>query len=150
MKDLTITRPFSEDDYNELLQQAVAVIETSRMRIAKEINTIAMSSYWEIGKLLDERKVDSKHGDSIVKRLSIDLKAKYPDMGLSPRNLWNMKRFYLRYCQCDTKVQQAVALLPLDFAICNRDAPITATACRSNSLCSSWLNGFVTVKSFIV
>ena len=58
--------------------------------------------------------------------------------------------FYLRYCQCDTKVQQAVALLPLYFTICNRDAPITATACRSNSLCSSWLNGFVTVKSFIV
>ena len=97
MKDLTVTRPFSEEDYNELLQQAVAVIETSRLRIAKQLNTIAMSSYWEIGKLLDERKDDSKHGDSIVKRLSIDLKTKYPDMGLSPRNLWNMKRFYLRY-----------------------------------------------------
>ena len=70
MKDLTVTRPFSEEDYNELLQQAVAVIETSRLRIAKQLNTIAMSSYWEIGKLLDERKVYSKHGDSIVKRLS--------------------------------------------------------------------------------
>ena len=34
MKDLTITKPFSEEDYNELLQQAVAVIETSRLRIA--------------------------------------------------------------------------------------------------------------------
>ena len=102
MKDLTVTRPFSEEDYNELLQQAVAVIETSRLRIAKQLNTIAMSSYWEIGKLLGERKVDSKHGDSIVKRLSIDLKTKYPDMGLYPRNLWNMKRFYLRYCQYDT------------------------------------------------
>ena len=112
MKDLTVTRPFSEEDYNELLQQAVAVIETSRLRISKQLNTIAMSSYWEIGKLLDDRKVDSKHGDSIVKRLSIDLKTKYPDMGLSPRNLWNMKRFYLRYCQYDTKVQQAVAVLP--------------------------------------
>ena len=112
MKDLTDTKPFSEEDYNELLQQAVAVIETSRLRIAKQLNTIAMSSYWEIGKLLDERKVDSKHGDSIVKRLSIDLKTKYPGMGLSPRNLWNMKRFYLRYCQYDTKVQQAVAVLP--------------------------------------
>lgn len=112
MKNLTVIRPFSEEDYNELLQQAVAVIETSRLRIAKQLNTIAMSSYWEIGKLLDERKVDSKHGDSIVKRLSIDLKTKYPDMGLSPRNLWNMKRFYLRYCQYDTKVQQAVAVLP--------------------------------------
>ena len=40
------------------------------------------------------------------------MKSKYPDMGLSPRNLWNMKRFYLRYCQYDTKVQQAVAVLP--------------------------------------
>ena len=96
MKDLTVSRPFSEEDYNELLQQAVAVIETSRLRIAKQFNTIAMSSYWEIGKLLYKRKVDSKHGDSIVKRLSIDLKTKYPDMGLSPRNLWNMKRFYLQ------------------------------------------------------
>ena len=112
MKDLTVTRSFSEEDYNELLQQAVAVIETSRLRISKQLNTIAMSSYWEIGKLLDDRKVDSKHGDSIVKRLSIDLKTKYPDMGLSSRNLWNMKRFYLRYCQYDTKVQQAVAVLP--------------------------------------
>ena len=60
MKDLTVSRPFSEEDYNELLQQAVAVIETSRLRIAKQLNTIAMSSYWEIGKLLDERKVDTK------------------------------------------------------------------------------------------
>ena len=54
MKDLSITRPFNEDEYNELLQQAVAVIETSRLRIAKQLNTIAMASYWEIGKLLDE------------------------------------------------------------------------------------------------
>ena len=33
-------------------------------------------------------------------------------MGLSPRNLWNMKRFYLRYYQEDIKVQRSVALLP--------------------------------------
>ena len=112
MKDSTVRKPFSEDDYNELLQQAVAVIETSRLRIAKHLNTIAMSSYWEIGRLLDERKVDSKHGDSIVKRLSIDLKSKYPGMGLSPRNLWDMKKFYLRYHDADTKLRQAVAVLP--------------------------------------
>ena len=112
MENLAFPTTFSEEDYNELLQRAVAVIETSRLHIAKQLNTIAMSSYWEIGKLLEERKVDSKHGDSIVKRLSIDLKSQYPDMGLSPRNLWNMKRFYLRYYKDDTKVQQAVAVLP--------------------------------------
>jgi len=33
-------------------------------------------------------------------------------MGLSPRNLWNMKRFYERYYQADTKLLQAVAVLP--------------------------------------
>ena len=33
-------------------------------------------------------------------------------MGLSPRNLWDMKRFYLRYCKNDKKVRQAVAVLP--------------------------------------
>ena len=112
MKDLTISMPFNEEDYNELLQQTVAVIEVSRLRIAKQLNTVAMSSYWEIGKLLDERKLDSKHGDSIVRRLSIDLKTKYPDMGVSPRNLWDMRKFYLLYCQHDIKVRQAVALLP--------------------------------------
>ena len=71
-----------------------------------------ISSHWEIGKLLEERKLDSKHGDQIVKRLSVDLKGRYPNMGLSPRNLWDMKRFYLRYYQEDIKLRQAVAVLP--------------------------------------
>ena len=112
MKDITVSRTFNEEEYNELLRQAVAVIETSRLHIAKQLNTVAMSSYWEIGKLLEECKLDSKHGDGVVERLSVDLKAKYPDMGLSPRNLWDMKRFYLRYNDCDTKLRQAVAVLP--------------------------------------
>ena len=71
-----------------------------------------ISSHWEIGKLLEERKLDSKHGDQIVKRLSGDLKGRYPNMGLSPRNLWDMKRFYLRYYQEDIKLRQLVAVLP--------------------------------------
>ena len=41
-----------------------------------------MSSCREIGKLLEEKKIESKHGDGIVERLSVDLKSKYPDMGL--------------------------------------------------------------------
>ncbi len=110
--DLTTYRDLNEEEYNELLQQAVAVIETSRLQLARQINTIAISSHWDIGKLLEERKLDSKHGDSVVKRLSIDLKSQFPKMGLSPRNLWDMKRFYHYYSQHDKKVRQAVALLP--------------------------------------
>ena len=33
-------------------------------------------------------------------------------MGVSPRNLWDMKKFYERFCHSDIKVRQGVALLP--------------------------------------
>ena len=103
---------FYENEYKKLLQQTVEVIEHARIQVAKQINTTVTTSYWEIGKLLTELKVDSKYGDRYVKRLSVDLKKIYPNMGVSPRNLWHMKRFYLLYYQEDKKVQQAVALLP--------------------------------------
>ena len=47
MKDLTLLKSLTEDEYNQLLRQAVAVIEASRIQIAKQLNTVAMSSYWE-------------------------------------------------------------------------------------------------------
>ena len=112
IKNVNASDNYVEEVYQELLHDTIAVIESSRVRIAKQINTSIMSSHWEIGKLLEERKLDSKHGDQIVKRLSVDLKAKYPNMGLSPRNLWDMKRFYLRYYQEDEKLRRSVALLP--------------------------------------
>ena len=62
--------------------------------------------------MLVECKLDSKYGDSVVEKLSVDLKAKYLEMGLAPRNLWNMKKNYLRYNEEDKKMQQAVAVLP--------------------------------------
>ena len=102
----------NENEYKEILLQAVAVIETARSNIARHIAATTSNAYWEIGKLLYDRKLESKHGSGVVKRLSIDLKERYPMMGLSPRNLWYMKTFYERYKECDTKVQRAVALLP--------------------------------------
>lgn len=109
---LSSSENYDEKDYLELLHDTIAVIESSRIHIAKQINMHVISSHWEIGKLLEERKLDSKHGDQIVKRLSVDLKGRYPNMGLSPRNLWDMKRFYLRYYQEDIKLRRSVAVLP--------------------------------------
>ena len=100
------------NEYGEILQHAVAVIEQARAEIAKHVNVTVASAYWEIGKLLHERKIESGHGDSVVRRLSEDLKERYPKMGLSTRQLWNMKKFYLRYAGHDAKVLRSVALLP--------------------------------------
>lgn len=108
----TIVGIHNESVYNEILQQAVAVIETARGNAARAIVSTSNEMYWRIGQLLYERKLDSKHGDNVVRRLSADLKSSYPRMGMSVRNLFNMKRFYVRFHKADPKVQQAVALLP--------------------------------------
>ena len=110
-----------------------------------------ISSHWEIGKLLEERKLDSKHGDQIVKRLSVDLKDRYPNMGLSPRNLWDMKRFYLRYYQEDTKLRQAVAVLPWghNLLLLNSDLLSEHILFYANEVISkSWSRNMLNLGSF--
>lgn len=108
-KDIEVIIPI---DYNELLQQAVAVLEKARIAIARSVAGNVSNAHWEIGKLLQEKKLNSKHGAGVVERLSIDLRQRYPKMGLSPRSLWLMKKYYCRFCDSALKLQQAVAVLP--------------------------------------
>ena len=121
--------PFKSDEYKELLLQAVAVIESARFRLARQVAATSNDTYWEIGKLLYDRKLESKHGSQIVKKLSADLKERYPQMGMSPRQLWNMKAFYTRYKDSDSKLLQTVALLPWshNLLILNKDLSDSAT-----------------------
>lgn len=101
-----------EKSYTDILQAAVAEIKTARATIARQVNAAAIGVYWNLGKLLSEKKIEKGHGAGVVNRLSVDLKAEFPDMGLSPSNLWNMKRFYDRYANADSKLQRSVAVLP--------------------------------------
>lgn len=108
----TILTINNESEYSEILQQAVAVIETARGNAARAVVSISNEMHWRIGQLLYERKLDSAHGAGVVTRLSSDLKAAYPKMGMSVSNLWNMKRLYVRFHNSDPKLQQAVVVLP--------------------------------------
>lgn len=40
------------------------------------------------------------------------MKVAYPKMGMSERNFWDMKRFYVRFKDSELKLRQAVAVLP--------------------------------------
>lgn len=102
----------NDSEYAQILQQAVAEIQTARTTIARQVNTTVNSAYWNIGKLLFEKNLEGGYGSGVVNRLSIDLKEQFPDMGLSPRNLWYMKRYYELYYQADIKLQRSVAVLP--------------------------------------
>lgn len=126
----------NDSEYAQILQQAVSEIQTARATVARQVNTTVNSVYWNIGKLLFDRNLESGYGSGVVKRLSVDLKEQFPDMGLSPRNLWNMKRLYERYYQEDTKLLQAVAVLPwghnlllLDKALSANEALFYAEEC---------------------
>ena len=51
---------FTPEEYKELLLQAVAVIESARCRLARQAAATTNDTYWEIGKLLYDRKLESK------------------------------------------------------------------------------------------
>ena len=100
------------DEYDDILQQAIAEIQTARNTLAKQLTSTTNSVYWNLGKILFEKQLVEGYGSGVVKQLSTDLKNKFPDMGLSQRNLWDMKRFYERYHLAKAKLRQAVAVLP--------------------------------------
>lgn len=102
----------NEQDYNEILRQAVAVLENARATAAKSVCMAVNVAHWNIGKLLHERKIEGGYGSRVVERLSVDLKQRFPKMGVSPRNLWDMKRFYVRFSDSDENLRQRVAVLP--------------------------------------
>lgn len=101
-----------KEEYDSILRQAVEQIRTTRIIVAKQVNSATQSIYWNLGKLISEKQLAEGYGSAVVNQLSIDLKKEFPDMGLSPRNLWNMKLFYERYYLADQKLLQAVAVLP--------------------------------------
>ncbi len=102
----------NNEEYLSILKQAVEQIRTARIVIAKQLNSATQSVYWNLGKLLFEKHLSEGYGSGVVNQLSIDLKNEFPNMGLSPRNLWDMKRFYERYHLADAILRQAVAVLP--------------------------------------
>lgn len=102
----------TEDEYDVILNRTISVINNAKTNIAKHINANVTSAYWEIGKILYEKKIESTYGSGVINRLSCDLKKNYPDMGVSPRQLWDMKKFYVRFKESGQKLRQAVAVLP--------------------------------------
>ena len=133
--------PLNEADYADILQQAINQIRSARALIAKQVNSAANAVYWNLGKLLLEKQVAEGYGSGVVNQLSIDLKNEFPEMGLSPRNLWDMKRFYARYYQADIKLRQTVAVLPWGHNILllnkvKEDAPVEYYA--NETLTKGW------------
>jgi len=100
-------------DYSGFLRQVVAEIKNARVTAVRKVNREMINLYWRIGEMILVKQLTQGYGKAVVERLSVDLKTEFPgSSGFSPRNLWDMKRFYEAYHKSDTKLRQLVAELP--------------------------------------
>ena len=74
------------------------LIQQSKNKALKSLNTILVDLYWEIGKYVSKKIVNSEWGKSVVKELSEYIQKSEPEMkGFSHQNIWRMKQFYEYY-----------------------------------------------------
>lgn len=107
-------------DYLEWLKELKQKIRQSQLKAAVAVNTAMLEFYWWLGADIVERQKNAKWGSGLLKQLSADLMAEFPEMkGFSHNNLQYIKRWYLFYSMdiqncgtsCSTIGQQPAAQL---------------------------------------
>ena len=83
-----------------LVEQVRVLLEASRQRIAVEVNTTLLHTYWEIGKVIVEDEAlhigDIAYEKQSLRQLSKALTTEF-GKGFSRSNLSNMRQFYLTH-----------------------------------------------------
>ena len=106
--DISIASP----EYRRFIEQLKARVASARVSATRAVNWDMILLYWDIGCGIVEKQRVLGWGESVVEMVSADLQEAFPGItGFSPRNLRDMKRFYLAYA--DVAIwRQAVAKLP--------------------------------------
>jgi len=86
-------------NYQNFFQNIKDRVFSTRINFSRQANREANSLYWFIGKIIVKNQEKQGWGRAIVANLSKDLRKTFPDIkfGFSERNLWDMRRFYLKY-----------------------------------------------------
>ena len=102
--------------YVELLDSLKNRISQARVKAAVSVNRELVLLYWAIGHQIIEAQNREGWGTSMIDRLAHDLRSSLPtSRGLSPRNLWRMRAFYLAYPVSEASLPQPVADLASKF-----------------------------------
>ena len=93
-----MTQAVSHPDYPAFLAALKERIVHARTTAARAVNRELVLLYWDIGRAIVEKQQLLGWGESVIDRLSTDLQDAFPrTTGFSPRNMRDMKRFYLAY-----------------------------------------------------
>ena len=85
----------NEIDYKTWLVSIKNQIKSAQIKASIAVNEEMLNLYWNIGKDISEKHLDSQYGSGFFNNLSKDLKNDFPNsQGFSSRNLRYMKKFY--------------------------------------------------------
>jgi len=103
-----MTNLTDQTQYVDFVVSVKQRILQSQYEALKSVNKELIGLYWDIGKSIVEKQDAFGWGKSVVKTLAEDLQQVFVGIkGFSIRNLWNMRLFYLEYCN-DSKLQPLV------------------------------------------
>lgn len=89
-----------DTDYTQWLVELKSRYRSAQIKAAVRVNAEKLLFNWQLGRDLVIKKAESRWGAGIVEKLSLDLKAEFPnDKGFSTTNLWDMKKWYLFYTE---------------------------------------------------
>ena len=97
-----------DSETSELFDIIKNLIEQSKNRVYKTVNTEMINLYWNIGKMIVEKQEGhnrAKYGDYLIESLSIQLTNEF-GKGFSTRNLKRMRKLYLYYPKRTTMLSQ--------------------------------------------
>ncbi len=101
------------EDYNNWLKDLKRRICYVQLKAAISVNRELLQFYWELGADIVQKQTNAQWGDGLLRQLSIDLMAEFPEMkGFSLSNIKYVKKWYLFYNKADIKSQQLVGQLP--------------------------------------
>lgn len=95
--------------YASLLGEVKERVRAAQYQALRAVNSELISLYFDIGRLVATKQDGNSYGRSVVRQLSIDLRAEFPGVsGFSERNLWYAREFFLTY-EGKEKLQPLVA-----------------------------------------
>lgn len=98
-------------NYQSILSELKARANKARYSSLRSVNKEMIDMYWDFGKILTEKSVDS-WGSHVINKFSIDLGIEFPGVkGFSPSNLKYMRRFFKEYSHNQIG-QQVVDVIP--------------------------------------
>ena len=103
----------TNSDYKNWLFDLKLKIKQSQIKAALAINSELILMYWELGKQIAEKQLNTKWGSGFIEQLSNDLKSEFPQMsGFSVSNIYETMKFYKYFSQNESVFHQFGGQLP--------------------------------------